>query len=285
MKNARLLLLLSSSIFIGKMSAYETTSCYPCTWLPMDCCGECLHSFLTIGGNYSRVDFKPKGNPSFDGNLGGLQARYEYRPPDDIYAALEFKWRQGKMTGSAGKRDLLDLSGEERIGYTCLGCQYLLTLYTGFGFRFLGHHLHSFSSAATFNGSYFPPFVSSLNSLRFNYFEFYFPLGFISMYNWNSCFSLGLNFEWMAQAFTTVHISSLGGAYWKIKQKFLNFHVELPFIFSLTDCNDWQIVLSPFYQHWQDGPSTAKTSNGTPLGLPKNNYSFYGIDVNLVYAF
>lgn len=289
MKNTRLLtLLLISWMSIEGMNAQEI--CCPearscCDWLPTDCCGVPLHSFLTIGGNYTRVNFKPHGEPSFNGNLGGAHAQYEYRPPNDFYAGIEFDWRQGSMSGSAGKRNLLDLNTTEKFGYTWVKNCYLFTLYSGFGFRFLGHHLHPSSFSSTFSGSFFPPFLSSTHSLRLNYFEFYFPLGFESKYSWNSWFTVGLNFEWMAQAFTTVYINPLKGAYWNLEQKFGNFLVELPFIFNLSKCNNWQVVLSPFYERWEDGHSTAKTSGGTPLGLPGNTYNFYGIDINLVYAF
>jgi hypothetical protein len=42
---------------------------------------------------------------------------------------------------------------------------------------------------------------------------------------------------------------------------------------------------NPFYEHWQDGHTTAKLSNGTPLGLPGNTYNFYGIELNFSFCF
>lgn len=45
------------------------------------------------------------------------------------------------------------------------------------------------------------------------------------------------------------------------------------------------LVVSPFYERWQDGHTTAKTSGGTPLGLHGNTYNFFGVDLNLAYSF
>lgn len=245
-----------------------------------------LNSFLTFGGNYSRLNLKPNGESSFNGNLGGAQTRYEYRPLNAFYGAIEFEWREGKTHGSGGTRDILKLDTAEKLGYTWQHDRWLITFFTGFGFRFLRQHLHSSSSSeSTFNGSFFPPFVTDSTSMKFDYYEFYFPLGFAAQYNFTSCFSLGINFEWMPQAFPTVQIRPLGGTYWSLKNKIANFLVEMPFIFNFSDRRRWFLVVNPFYERWQDGHSTAKTSGGTPLGLPQNTYNYYGADVNVIYSF
>ena len=243
-----------------------------------------LISLLTVGGNYSRLNFKPDGQPSFNGNMGGAHAKYEYRPANAFYGGIEFDWRRGSMDGSAGKRTLTDINVAEKMGYTWLCDRWLFTLYTGFGFRYLGHHLQPSSSFSTLSGP-FSPAISGGSSLKFDYYEFYFPVGFVSEYKFNSCFTLGLDFEWMPQAFPTVQIRPLGGTFWSLTNKFANFLVEMPFIFTLTKRGNWMITLNPFYERWQDGHSTAKTSRGIPLGLPGNTYNFYGANLNLVYSF
>ncbi len=240
----------------------------------------CISSYLTVGGSYSRLNLKPEGERSFNGNLWGAQAKYEYRPIDAFYGALEFRWREGK----ADSRHILEFDTAEKLGYTWGCCDWETTFYTGFGFRFLRQHVHA-SKKSTFNGSFFPPFLSNSHSVKLDYYEFYIPVGFATDYSFNSCFALGINFEWMPQVFPTVQIHPLGGTYWSLKRKIENFLVEMPFSFTLDDCCTWFLVLSPFYERWQDGHSTAKTSRGTPLGLPENTYNYYGVDLNLVFAF
>src|SRR3989338_1604616 len=78
---------------------------------------ECS-SRIQLGADYTYLIFDPEDNTSFDGNLGGLQGLYEYRPMEDIYAGLKFAWKQGSTSGSSGERSMLYIDAEERIGYT-----------------------------------------------------------------------------------------------------------------------------------------------------------------------
>ena len=269
--------LLAACVHFSFLCAAPCTTCTRC---------EENNSSFHVGVNYSRLNFKPDNLASFNGNLGGLHALYEYQPTNAFYAGAEASWRQGSLTGTDGKRNLTDITVAERLGYSWNCDCWQLTCFTGFGFRFLGHHLNPSEEApTTFTGSFFPPFLTDETSLRLDYFEFYFPLGLQSEYSFSQFFSLGLNFTWMPHAFSTVNIRPLGGAYWSLTNTYANFLIEIPFAFNFTCTNTFSLVLSPFYERWQDGHSTAKSSNGTPLDLEGNTYNFYGADVNFIYRF
>lgn len=249
------------------------------------CCEENNSSFL-IGVNYSRLHLKPDHLASFSGNLGGLHALYEYHPANDFYAGIEGSWRQGNVKGTDGKRTIIDINTAERLGYTWNCDSWHITAFSGIGFRFLGHHLNPSEVApATFTSSFFPPFITDETSLDIDYFEFYFPLGILSEYSFSQLFSWGLNFTWMPQAFSTVNIRPLGGAFWSLTNTYANFLIEMPFTFNFTCTNTFALVLSPFYERWQDGHSTAKSSNGTSLDLEGNTYNYYGANLNFIYRF
>ncbi len=228
-------------------------------------------SRLEIGGDYTHVNLKPHGNPGFRGNLGGAQGIYEYRPANRFYGAALVSWKEGDTHGSEGKRWLIFVDGQERMGYTFGFKQdhWLLTLYSGLGIRHVGQK--------------FKPKDSS--SIRFNYNEFYFPLGFITNYSFGSWFTLGACFAWMPQAFPTVTIHPISGVRWKITNTLNNYHVDVPFDFSLTKNRRLHLILKPFYEYWTDGHTTAKTTTGIPLGLPGNTYNYWGVDLNLGYCF
>lgn len=244
------------------------------------------NSFLVIGANYTRANIKPSGESSFNGNLGGLQGLYEYQPANAFYAGVEFYWRQGSASGADGKRNLIDLKAAERLGYTWVCNEWLCTFFSGFGFRSLLHHFEpSEILPNTFIGSFFPPFLTDETSLDLDYYEFYFPVGIVSEYTFSGWLTMGLYFTWMPQAFSTVHISPLGGTFWSLTNTFGNFLVEMPFIFNLTCDRSFALTVNPFYERWHDGHSTAKTSRGTSLGLAGNAYNFYGANVNLIYSF
>ena len=241
-------------------------------------------SRLQIGADYTRVNFKPHGHSSFNGNLGGLQGIYEYRPGDYFYGAAKFAWKEGNTRGSSGKRSLLYIDVQERLGYTFGFDQSdsSLTFYSGFGYRHLGQKLKPKEEEG-----------EEADSIRFRYNEIYVPVGFLTNFAVNSWFALGIDFTWMPQVYPTVSIKPLKGNHWTITKRLVNFYVELPFDFTLTKNKKFHLILKPFYERWQDGHTTANTlpapqlglPNGIPLGLPSNTYNFYGADLNFTYCF
>jgi hypothetical protein len=228
------------------------------------------NSRLQIGGNYTRAHLKIIDQPSFNGNLGGAQGIYEFRPWNNFYAALSVNWKQGNTHNGQGSRFLVYADAHERFGYTFASrCRnWTASLFTGMGYRHIGHRL---STGAM--------------RIKFQYNELYVPLGIVSDYMFNSCFAGGLNFIWMPQVYPTVKIAPLKGARWIIKRSINNFLAELPLTFTLSSSRRYTLILKPFYEYWQDGKSTAKTATGLALGLPGNTYNFWGVEVNFGFAF
>jgi len=226
------------------------------------------NSTISIGGNYTRSHIKPHALPSFEGNMGGMQGMYQYRPLNFIYFRLGTSWRYGTNHMSEGKRSLLDVDVHEWVGYTAaLSCNnLLLTPITGFGFRHLSHHLR--------------PHVGSSIRLRYN--EFYIPVGLLTEYKVMKYFSMGLDAIWMPQVYPTLTINVIDGARWVLKNTYKNFNIALPFLFHTQNLG---IILKPYFELWQDGRTTAKTLLGEFLALPKNTYTFWGVNLNLNYAF
>lgn len=231
---------------------------------------ECNALCLQIGGSYTRANIKVEGQPSFHGNLGGIQGSYEYKPWNSFYGGFRIAWKQGKTENSSADRKLIYVDVQERIGYTFASwCNnWSLTFFSGFGYRYLGHKLKQFEES----------------SIKFEYNEFYIPLGFSSEYFFCSCWSLGLNFTWMPQVYPTVKITPLKGARWILKNALGNVLVELPLTYFLTEDKRYFLVFKPFFERWEDGRSTAE-SNGQKLGLPKNSYNFWGAELNVAFSF
>lgn len=225
---------------------------------------------VQIGGVYSYAWISPKGNNTTKGSLGGVRAIYEYRPEDYVYAAAAFTWRGGKTKHDGTERRIWDSNGQERLGYT-FGKKRIgdnrLTLFTGFGVRYLDEHVHVGSA-----------------SLTLNYTEFYVPVGFLYEHKVNSWFSFGCDFQWMPQVFPTVRLKPLSGTHWSLKEKYNNFFAEFPLTFKAYK-DRLSVIISPFVETWNDGRSTAVTSNGLALNLPQNSYLFTGLNASLGVAF
>jgi hypothetical protein len=229
------------------------------------------NSIVYFGGSYTRSHIKPSGLSDFDGNMGGMQGMYQYRPLRSVYAAIDMFLRSGKNSGKDGTRDLIDAGTHERIGYTFAlkDDQVLLTSYTGFGYRHLDH--------------YIKPNSGSKIKLRYN--ELFIPVGLQSIYDMHQWFSIGFNAVWMPQVFSTVTFNVVDGARWVIKNTYKNFKIALPFYFHIDRVTNLSVVLNPFFEIWQDGRSIAKTQFNDSLDLPKNTYTFWGLELNLQYAF
>lgn len=247
-------------LVIGSSYAYGET----------ETCEECPVSNVQIGGNYTYANIKVESQSCFHGNLGGVQGSYEYRPSNGFYGGLRASWKEGKTENSHADRFLTYVDVQERLGYSYTPCcqNWTVTLFSGFGYRYLGHQLKQNDS-----------------SIKFRYNEFYVPVGILADYYFNSCFSLGLNCTWMPQVYPTVEIVPLKGAHWTLRNTLSNVLVELPLTFIIPQWSCFSVIFKPFYEHWQDGRSTAKTSTGNELDLPSNNYNFYGAEINFAFSF
>lgn len=230
-----------------------------------------LNSSFSLGADYTHVNLKPHGYSSFSGNLWGAKGAYQYRPHNNVYAELNGSWKEGTAHGSAGKRKLLFIDAQERLGYTFATkkVDFLFTLFAGLGYRHLGQKLTTDSN----------------DILKFKYNEIYVPVGFLTNYGFNSWVSIGLEGTWMPQVYPTVKITPLKGSRWILHKTLSNFSVKMPIDFTVTKNKRFHIVLDPFYEHWEDGSSTAETSTGVSLGLPGNNYNYWGGNINFVYCF
>jgi hypothetical protein len=144
----------------------------------------------------------------------------------------------------------------------------MLTLFTGLGYRYNGNHVKT-----------------SGYSVRFDYSELYAPVGFLIRGRLSSIVSAGLNFQWMPQVYPTLKITPLKGARWILNNKIANFRGELPLTLCLSKMYRVSLLLTPFFEYWQDGHTSAKTQIGTVLHVPGNRYLLGGLDLNFRWSF
>lgn len=258
--------ILATTLGIGVLLARPIQA--HCEW---DFVNSSCGSSVQMGASYTRANMTVDGQSSFDGNLGGLEGSYEYKPLNTIYGGLRAAWKEGNTDNSSADRKLVYVDVQERIGYTYSpDCSnWALTIFSGFGYRFLEHRFKQFHEP----------------SIKFRYNEFYIPVGFLSEYFFCSCWSVGLNCIWMPQVFPTVEIVPFKGVHWDLKDTMGNVLIELPVTYFFQGDACYSFLLKPFYERWEDGRSTAKNSNGQKLGLSKNTYNFWGIEFNFAYAF
>ena len=242
--------------------------CKPCC--PPPPCVVAYPQRFQVGGTYAYSWITPKGNPTTSGNLGGVQAIYEYRPLGSVYAGAAFNWRAGKTTKNDSSRTLEDFNLQERLGYTFTTDPNSLrfTLFTGVGARYMAEKVKVETA-----------------SVKFDYTEFYVPVGVLFDQPIISALSIGLNVQWMPQVFPMVKIKPLSGARWDLTYQWANFAADMPFTITPFQNRKFSFIIDPFFEYWRDGHTTAKTNRGLTLNLPGNKYLFAGVNVNLAFSF
>lgn len=225
------------------------------------------NSRLRIGGDYSYVHLALTGFPSFNGNLGGAQFSYEYRPSDAVYAVVASSWKQGQLNASNIKGSLLYFDAHEALGYTVSLYNRAInwSFFVGLGYRYFTQKF----------------IVEAGDRLGYRFEFLYIPVGMLFEYEASDYLTLGLDFTWQPQTYPT-HANPLSGVRWVLQLE--SFYVAVPFEFKLNKSKDFHLVISPFYERWQDVTKITTPSRKRLKG-PSVTYDFAGVDVNLGYSF
>ncbi|MES2122721.1 MAG: hypothetical protein V4492_08105 [Chlamydiota bacterium] len=228
-------------------------------------------SRLELGGDYTRLWLKPHGSQQLQGNLYGAQGIYEYRPMDSIYSGTKLSWKEGKADGHGHRRSLFYVDAQERLGYTAATetGSWMVSFFTGLGYRHVQQKAH--------------PRAEGIRTFRYN--ELYVPVGLASDWEWSRWFSFGLNLTWMPQVYSTVVAGPLKRARWKLPDTLANYSIEMPLDFTLSKSGHFHLIIKPFWEHWQDGRTTARDEAGNSMKIPGNTYNYVGCDLNLGFCF
>lgn len=216
---------------------------------------------IRVGASYSYLWLQQA--VTHQGNLWGAQGIYEYRPKHGLYEALKGHYRQGSVTyrDTTNKYQILDLEGEGRLGWTKQYDRYKgkVTFFSGFGYRYIEQKDVTIPSL---------PF-------RYDYSNFYVPVGFLAERNLRDHWYAGVNFTWMAQVFDFVDVVPNADTHYATDRKFANFLVEAPISYRYAHM---LLEFKPFFEYWQNGSAPA-------LGYGVTDYIFVGAEFNFGYAF
>ncbi|WP_420420662.1 hypothetical protein [Simkania sp.] len=227
--------------------------------------------YVNLDISYTRVYLKPQGTSHLKGNMVGMEGNFEYMPLRCFYGALGGSWRYGSPHGmDDSKRNLFDGEIYQRLGYTFtfFQNQFLLTPYSGFGYRHLMHK------------------IRTTPAVRFYYNYFYIPLGLQGRYYFPYV-TLGFFVVWMPQIFPTLTVDAMKDARWITDVRYKNVRLGLPIALRLESVKNLSVFLKPSFELWQDGQSRASTSSSTPtpLPLPQNTYVFWEVALGVEYTF
>lgn len=207
---------------------------------------------------------------TLDGPVAGAEIDYEYKKFRALYIGLYGSWVQGKITKDHfPSLKVNDVEAEGKFGYNYMGMQgrkVVVTPYFGVGYNYTSQEREA------------------PHEVTFKYNSIYLPTGFILDYHWTSWFMVSFNFKWMPQVYSKLKISSLPGKEFDLKKQSGQFLVELPLMFRLGCKKVWDITLTPYWERKKNGVSP-RISEGVPLGLPKQSYTYGGAILTLGYTF
>ena len=118
--------------------------------------------------------------------------------------------------------------------------------------------------------------------LKYTYFKPYIPVGLMLDFKLSKYFTLGINYEYQWTIDTYVKIDTLVGAKWFLQRD--NDHLlEFPLTYHIRD---WlSAIIMPYFRKVAMGGSTAVTTSGLVLGLQPQNYTMWGVEIDLAYTF
>ena len=225
---------------------------------------------VSAGPKAHYTDLNAKDLGSFTGGAGGIFLEYERVNPNALFARSYGQYSYASLKGSgSSKIEQSEYFLGGSLGYTIQRCktkQYSLSPYVGCAY----HHI---DEKRTIDG--YSPY-------RANYSLPFIPLGALFLFEVNSYFSFGLDYQYQFSFKPEVKLSYMKGSLWKLKKEGSQY-VEMTFAFKVRDYLDIRVM--PYYRYLQTGASTAVNSVGNPLGIQKQTYQTYGGNLAVSYLF
>ncbi|MCH9613139.1 MAG: hypothetical protein S4CHLAM102_16450 [Chlamydiia bacterium] len=233
-------------------------------------------SRLYIGPQFYYMDFSIDGQPNYNGWLGGAEGGYEFLVKDGLYTRIDGFMNAGKLdtTGTnGGTRSIRD---------------YLIYLVFGYNFSFEANEGLRFTPYAGYGFSYISNKLTlpSLGSTTFIYQKYFIPVGMQLMYSFLENYEIGFTFEWWPFVDRNMHRSTQKGINWKLDYT-NGYQIEIPFRWYIADLDwgTWDFSLMPFWRRNSDGATTATSTSGISLSLPKQTYNEWGGKFYFGYSF
>ncbi|MGD0664994.1 MAG: hypothetical protein ABSA17_04615 [Rhabdochlamydiaceae bacterium] len=220
---------------------------------------------FSLGGEYSRVhQVTSDGVPNYDGNLGGVLAKFEYERKNHLYAVASALWNEGRLKSHKGPRaDVTEGVWEGGLGYTLSwGSErkWMLTPFAGFGYRKFVNELGR---------------TPQTSAITISYQSYYIPVGIKLEYSSHMTWRYGFTGKIMPSVDQRLYVYSVTGTYWKEVRK-CAYSAEFPITYSLLafGSSRFELSLVPFVKYWQMGSASV-------AGLPNVKQIYWGSDLVL----
>jgi len=216
---------------------------------------------IYLGVRGSRMGWNT--NPEkYYGYTVGPSVGFDYRKPNNVYAAGRFYINYGDLTGGECGRDIQDMNMQFRVGYTA-GVVTRFTLYAGVGTNIIEQKRKQLQDPCE----------------KLTYVDIYIPVGVVLTRNIRRDLSFGIDAQWQPDVDAWVRIGGFRNIHWELNHK-SSFLVEAPlqFVFPSIQAKWAQFRFIPFYRRIVEGDASVKTfSNSSRVNLKTQTANEWGL--------
>lgn len=222
-----------------------------------------------VAPQIARLSLKIDHMAVYRGIVKGGSAGFEYKPFCNFYTGMFAEWMMGPVySQSSMSRYIHDFNAEARLGYNFpMWNFYKLTFTPFFGLGYIQeiHHIR-------------PDLV--LDSLQFRYSNYYFPYGVLVDFSITKHFAFGFVVEKRICINERLNTPYLSQAEFILDQK-SGYLFEVPFFLKMGKQSKFEMSLVPYLKREIDGKLLAELPDGGMIGLPKQDYRYWGFRMGL----
>ncbi|MBM3191075.1 MAG: hypothetical protein FJZ63_00275 [Chlamydiae bacterium] len=229
---------------------------------------------IYVAPQIARLKFQVQSLAIYRGVFHGGSFGLEYRPFCSFYGGFFADWMMGDCDSEMSmSRYIHDIDGQARFGYSLPMWNFYkmtITAFSGLGYSQVVQYLRQ---------------DLVIEGEKYHYYNYYVPVGSIIDFRINRGFGFGFLFEWKITLNEMLKTPYLQGVRFNLKRK-NGYQLEVPFRFFLgAKTTQAEIDLVPYLTYKVDGALHAKLPNEASLDLPKQDYKFWGLRLNLGVAF
>lgn len=226
-----------------------------------------------IAPQISRLKFQIENFAIYRGVSKGISAGIEYRPVFWFYGGLFADYVMGPCASeNKMSRYMHDVDGQFRFGYTFPMWNFhrlTLTLFSGLGYNQITQQLHA---------------DLVISSEKFRYYNYYIPTGTVIDIRVSDVFGFGYVLYWRPSINERLDTQYINGARFDLRRK-AGYCFEAPFNFFFGEKAKFLLSLVPYLKRSVDGRMFARLPNQATIGLPKQDYKYWGIKLALSATF
>jgi hypothetical protein len=222
-----------------------------------------------VAPQIARLQLKIDHMGIYRGVMKGGSAGVEYKPFCNFYTGLFAEWMMGPVySPNSMSRYIHDFDTQARLGYNVpMWNFYKLTFTPFFGLGYIQeiHHIR-------------PDLV--LDSLRFRYKNYYLPYGALVDFSITKHFAFGFVVEkriCIVERLDTPYVEKVE---FLLNQK-SDYLFEVPFFLKFGEQSKFEMSLIPYLKREVDGKLEATLPDGAAIGLPMQDYRYWGFRLGL----